>query len=168
MPKSVGTGVSKGFLGLATERESRAVLNLRFWFAAGGCTAVPFCCTVLPEVFTEMPSSVHPSPFYSLYLPFQPLSFYWFVLAGFTQSDHCAASAACLSFVLGFDFESIFRYSYGVFVGVTGSAGGGEFLSLNLPQHCHVIGFRLLWGVSKLSNSDPMTLAPRLGLPPQR
>ena len=67
MPNPTGTVVSKGVLGLVTERETRAVLNLRFWFAAGGCTAVPFCCTVLPEVFVEMSSFVLPSLFYSLF-----------------------------------------------------------------------------------------------------
>ena len=72
MPKAIGTSVSRGALGLEMERETRAVLNTRFSFAAGGCPAVPCCCPMLPEVFVEMPSSTPPSPFYSLYIPFQP------------------------------------------------------------------------------------------------
>ena len=79
---------------------------------------------MLPKVVVEMPSSVLPSPFYSLCLPFQSLWFCWFVLAGVTQSEHRAASAAYLKIVLGFDFEIIFRYSYSVDVRVTEVLGG--------------------------------------------
>ena len=64
VPKSVATIAWKGVLGPPTERETRAVLKILFWFAAGGCTGAPFCCTVLPEVFVEVSSSLHPSPIY--------------------------------------------------------------------------------------------------------
>ena len=124
VPKSVGPSASEGVLGLATERETCAVLKLRFWFAAGGCTAGPFCCTALPEVFVEVSPSVHPSPIYSFYLPLRPLWFCWFVLAGVTQRDHRAHFCCVSKFCFGIWFRIIFRYSYGEVVGITDSAGG--------------------------------------------
>jgi len=132
----------------------------------GGCTAVPFCCTLLPEVFVEVSSSVHPSPIYFFYISLRPLWFCWFVLAGVTLRDHRAASAAYLNFVLGFDFELHFGNHMAWLLGSLAVLGGS--LSFNLTQHCHVIGFWLLWVVSKLQNFDPLTLAPRVALPPQR
>jgi hypothetical protein len=235
---------------LATERETHAVLNLRFWFAAGGCTC---CAVLLHNVAWSIRRDVIFRPSISILFLLQPLWFCWFVLAGVrlrlkcdgicaetrlrlsakrtspfkstgssvqsttgsrvvrisgsnagytklrgsvkgtwyplhspvspslplpcvTVCHHISTglyterSSCCFSCVSKFCFGIWFRNYISVLIwrGCWDHwQCRGEVLSFNLPQHCHVIGFWLLCAVSKFSNFDPLTLVPRLAVPPQ-